>query len=249
MTEEDIIKAICSTAQDQTTGLEHLYRYKGAEFKRFFNNKGIPHGSCEDVLQETILKIFNGAKDFRSSGGYSENSANAWMWVIARNCMNDHLKRKNFSKTLEERKKYKETSQLHREKASQESVKDGNKTTYPYIETVHEDVKHRDGSLNDEDWSISHSTEIKDGEFSMLEEESTRRNQLEIDICISNGIEDFCAENPDRGLVLMMQMDGESIDSIARRIQRTDAATKQYISQCKIKLKPFIENCLPLVAA
>lgn len=205
MTDEEIIKAICSTAREQTQALEQLYRYKGAEFKRFFHYKGIPFGSCEDVLQDAILKIFNGAKDFRGTGGFSENSANAWMWAIARNSMNDHLQR------------------IQRETAV------------------------IGGSMSDSDWSESHKAELKDGESSLIQDESVRIAQLEIDFCVSKGMEDFCAEHPDRALVLVMQMDGESIESIARRIERTSAATKEYISQCKIKLKPFIEHCLALV--
>ncbi len=205
MTDEEIIKAICSTAREQNKALEQLYRYKGAEFKRFFHYKGIPLGSCEDVLQDAILKIFNGAKDFRGSGGFSENSANAWMWTIARNSMNDHLQRRQKENTV------------------------------------------IGGSLSDSDWSESHQAELKDGESSLIQDESARTAQLEIDFCVSKGMEEFCAEHPDRALVLMMQMDGESIESIARRIERTSAATKEYISQCKIRLKPFIEHCLAFV--
>jgi RNA polymerase sigma factor (sigma-70 family) len=205
MTDEEIIKAICSTAREQNKALEQLYRYKGAEFKRFFHYKGIPLGGCEDVLQDAILKIFNGAKDFRGSGGFSENSANAWMWTIARNSMNDHLQRRQKDNTV------------------------------------------IGGSLSDSDWSESHQAELKDGESSLIQDESARTAQLEIDFCVSKGMEDFCAEHPDRALVLMMQMDGESIESIARRIERTSAATKEYISQCKIRLKPFIEHCLAFV--
>ena len=202
MTDEEIIKAIYSTAREQNMALEVLYRNKGAEFKRFFHYKGIPPGSCEDVLQDVILKIFNGAKDFRGSGGFSENSANAWMWTIARNSMNDHLKLRRKDETI------------------------------------------IGGSLSDSDWSESHLTELKNGESSLIQEESLRRTQLEIDFCVANGIEDFCAEHPDRALVLMMQMDGESIESIARRIERTTGAAKEYISQCKIHLKPYIKHCL-----
>ena len=205
MKDEEIIKAICSTARDQRLALEQLYRFKGAEFKRFFHYKGIPLGSCEDVLQDVILKIFNGAKDFRGTGGFSDNSANAWMWAIARNTMNDQLQRKQRDSNL------------------------------------------MGESLSDTDWSESHQAELKKGEMSLIQDESDRTIQLEVDFCVSKGMEDFCAEHPDRALVLMMQMDGESIESIARRIKRSSIATKQYISQCKIKLKPFIEHCLAFV--
>jgi RNA polymerase sigma-70 factor (ECF subfamily) len=205
MNDEEIIQAICSSARDQHRALEQLYRYKGAEFKRFFHYKGIPQGNCEDVLQEVIMKIFKGAKDFRGSGGFSDNSANAWMWAIARNCLNDHLQHKQRDQSV------------------------------------------IFGSLSDTDWTDSHTAAIKDGESSMIQDASMRQTQLEIDLCVSGGIEDFCAEHPDRAQVLMMQMDGESIESIARRINRTIAATKEYISQCKIKLKPFVEPCMALI--
>jgi RNA polymerase sigma factor (sigma-70 family) len=245
MIDEEIIKAICSTAHEQNKALEQIYRYKGAEFKRFFNFNGIPLGSCEDVLQDAILKIFNGAKDFRGSGGFSENSANAWMWAVARNCMYDYLKREKPSTSSHE--KDEPFSQVKRDQALSAGIFDGEKTVFPYVETRHQSSKAIGGSLNDSDWMEKHSKEINDSEFTLVNDATIRKNQLEIDLCVSNGIEEFCAKHPDRALVLMMQMDGESIESIARRIERTSAATKEYISQCKIRLKPFIEHCLAFV--
>lgn len=245
MTDEEIIKAICSTAREQNKALEQLYRYKGAEFKRFFHYRGIALGSCEDVLQDAILKIFNGAKDFRGSGGFSENSANAWMWTIARNSMNDHLKQSKQDTLVQ--KKNKTTNILQREEAFKSGYADGQKIIFPYVEQIHESSKATGGSLNDSDWAEKHGSEISEGESSLINDVEMRKTQLEIDFCVSKGMEDFCAEHPDRALVLMMQMDGESIESIARRIERTSAATKEYVSQCKIRLKPFIEHCLALV--
>lgn len=65
--------------------------------------------------------------------------------------------------------------------------------------------------------------------------------------CVSRGLEDFAAEHPDRARALEMQMDREDIASIARRIGRTPAAAKQYLSQCKKKLAPYIEHCTALL--
>lgn len=67
--------------------------------------------------------------------------------------------------------------------------------------------------------------------------------------CISAGLEDFAAEWPDRYAVLMAQLDGEDIASIGNRIGRTVAATKEFLSQCRKKLAPFIAHCTPLLPA
>jgi hypothetical protein len=42
-------------------------------------------------------------------------------------------------------------------------------------------------------------------------------------------------------------MEGESIEEIGNRIGRTIAATKEYLSQCKKKLLPFISHCRELL--
>jgi len=247
MTDDEIIKAICSSAPEQNRALEQIYRYKGAEFKRFFQFKGLPLANCEDVLQDAILKIFKGAKDFRGSGGFSENSANAWMWTIARNCLNDNLKRGQSGNSVEDKTNNVLIQKLKREQAIKVGVKDGKKIFFPYIEPSHESSVTMGGSLDDTDWAEKHGSDIGAGESYLIHDQVIRTRQLEIDLCVSKGIEDFCAEYPDRALVLMMQMDGESIESIARRIARTGAATKEYISQCKIRLKPYVEHCLAFV--
>lgn len=67
--------------------------------------------------------------------------------------------------------------------------------------------------------------------------------------CVAAGLEDFAAEYHDRYTVLMAQMDGERIESIANRIGRTTAATKEYLSQCRKKVTSFIAHCYPLLPA
>jgi DNA-directed RNA polymerase specialized sigma24 family protein len=91
MTEEEILSQICAGSRAQDLALKALYGSKAAEFKRYFVHKGVQPDAAEDVLQEVIVKIFKNAAAYRGSGGHSDNSANAWMWTVARNCMNDHL--------------------------------------------------------------------------------------------------------------------------------------------------------------
>ena len=70
-----------------------------------------------------------------------------------------------------------------------------------------------------------------------------------VDECVSAGLQDFGNQMPDRAYVLTLQMDGMSIEEIGVQIGRTVAATKQYLSQCKKKIQPFIAHCTELLAA
>ena len=63
------------------------------------------------------------------------------------------------------------------------------------------------------------------------------------------GLGAFNSREPERAYVLMLQMDGLSIDDIGQRIDRTVAATKEYLSQCKKKIQPYIAHCTELLAA
>ena len=45
----------------------------------------------------------------------------------------------------------------------------------------------------------------------------------------------------------LLQMDGHSIEEIGLRIGRTIAATKEYLSQCKKKIQPYIAHCTELL--
>ena len=80
-------------------------------------------------------------------------------------------------------------------------------------------------------------------------EQMESKATLDVNECISTGLENFAAEHPDRYQVLMSQLDGEDISSIGRRIGRSLAATKEYLSQCRKKLAPYIEHCTELLPA
>ncbi len=69
-----------------------------------------------------------------------------------------------------------------------------------------------------------------------------------VDECVSHGLDQFNQREPERALVLMLQMDGFSVEEIGNRIGRTAAATKEYLSQCKKKIQPFIAHCTDLLA-
>lgn len=70
-----------------------------------------------------------------------------------------------------------------------------------------------------------------------------------VDECVAAGLQEFGNQMPDRAYVLTLQMDGLSIDEIGAQIGRTVAATKEYLSQCKKKIQPFIAHCTELLEA
>jgi DNA-directed RNA polymerase specialized sigma24 family protein len=60
---------------------------------------------------------------------------------------------------------------------------------------------------------------------------------------VATGLGAFSNSEPERAYVLTLQMEGLSIQEIGQRIGRTVAATKEYLSQCKKKIQPFIAHC------
>ena len=197
MSEEEMITAIKSGGRQQELALQALYS-KAAVFRRHFQYKGLSIQVTDDLIQETIVKIFRSASSYSGGSGFGDSSANAWMWTIAKNVMNDHLR--------------------------------GKKTD--------------EVSIDDE--------ELGEASRSALEVELANKNphkaagQTAQD-CVTKGLEEFAAAHPDRHRALEMQLDGEDIASIGRRIGRTAAAAKEFLSQCKKKLAPFIEHCTALL--
>ena len=194
-----MIIAIKSGGREQELALQALYR-KAAEFRRHFLYKGLSDQVAADLIQEAVVKIFRSASSYSGGGGFGDSSANAWMWTIAKNLMNDHLRAN----------------------------------------------KPDEVSIDDE--------ELGDASRLALEAELAKKNphgtadQTAQD-CVSRGLEEFAAAHPDRHRALEMQLDGEDIASIGRRIGRTAAAAKEFLSQCKKKFAPFIEHCTPLLQA
>ncbi|MDD2810326.1 RNA polymerase sigma factor [Rhodoferax sp.] len=204
MNEEEMIISIKSGGRQQELALVALYR-KAAEFRRHYQHKGLSHQLSEDLVQETILKIFKSASSFTGSGGFGDGSVNSWMWTIAKNVMNDHLRAMFDSHRV---KKYDEVS------------------------------------LDDDQMSDVSRFEL---EAELAKKNPHGSNAQSARDCVSKGIEEFAAEHPDRAKALEMQLDGEDIASIARRIGRSVAASKEFLSQCKKKLSPYIEHCRPLL--
>jgi len=109
------------------------------------------------------------------------------------------------------------------------------------------DHQRKQGSLTD------HETAVNDEQWESLEETTPDQNAAtcgrsrSVDECVSDGFEKFNRVEPERAMVLMLQMDGSSIEEIGNQIGRTMVATKEYLSQCRKKIQPFISHCTDLL--
>lgn len=97
-------------------------------------------------------------------------------------------------------------------------------------------LKNHETAVNDEQWDHLEKT-TADPNSSICTTEGS------VDECVSAGLESFGSREPERALVLLLQMDGHSIEEIGLRIGRTIAATKEFLSQCKKKIQPYISHC------
>jgi len=90
-----------------------------------------------------------------------------------------------------------------------------------------------------------------DGEWNVLldttEGAPTVADEDRVDNCVELALKEFEVENPDRAFALLMQMEERSIAEISSAIGRSLGATKEYLSQCRKKLTPFVHHCFELL--
>jgi RNA polymerase sigma-70 factor (ECF subfamily) len=96
-------------------------------------------------------------------------------------------------------------------------------------------------SLDDDGWAYIEGTHAEDP--------SPLSGAGVIDDCVSRGMQAFSKESPERGEALRrVALDGWSMEELAQFLGRTPAATREYISQCRKKLKAFLAPCRELLA-
>lgn len=62
--------------------------------------------------------------------------------------------------------------------------------------------------------------------------------------CVRAAFEAFSREHPERAHVLyLVAWEEQAIESIAHFLGRTLGATREYISQCRKRLRPYLERC------
>ena len=65
--------------------------------------------------------------------------------------------------------------------------------------------------------------------------------------CVTKGLARFALKDQERAYVLELVVEGVDGHEIANRINRSYDATRQYLTQCRQHIRPFIENCLAML--
>jgi RNA polymerase sigma-70 factor (ECF subfamily) len=240
MPEEEIIAGIYVGGAQRHAALRAWIKGPvGARMQRFFISHGIALQDAEDVLQETIVNVVTKIHTYRADG-----AARSWLWQIARNCMTDFFRK---SGTYLQQASEREEADTARRAAANDavmSVENGARVTkLPYIAS-HENSRReqavpRQVLLDEDQWRVIEQTTAIDGGDTQLDS---------VDECVDRGMDAFVAQMPERAEALNMQMDGASISQIADHLGRTVAATKEYLSQCRKHLQPFVAHCTALLS-
>jgi RNA polymerase sigma-70 factor (ECF subfamily) len=69
-----------------------------------------------------------------------------------------------------------------------------------------------------------------------------------VEDCVGHGIARFGKDYPERARVIgFLVIEEWSVEAIAQLLGRSPGATREFISQCRKKLRPYIEKCFDLL--
>ena len=76
----------------------------------------------------------------------------------------------------------------------------------------------------------------------------TPDDQGDVEGCIQKGVKAFASKSPDKAHILFLILKHEwSISEVAHFLGKSQGATREYLSQCRKAVKPFIQHCLELI--
>lgn len=75
-----------------------------------------------------------------------------------------------------------------------------------------------------------------------------RASAIPVQECVSQALQRFSKTCPERAEALrLLHLEEWSIAQVAQFLGRTQAATKEYLSQCRKHFRPFVQPCLELL--
>ncbi|MCP4696993.1 MAG: RNA polymerase sigma factor [Gammaproteobacteria bacterium] len=82
-------------------------------------------------------------------------------------------------------------------------------------------------------------------EINQVSENGDMADELCYRLCVAKYLDEFMRETGDKAAVyaLTLRVKGWSIEEIAVKIGKTKGATKQYLYECRKKIKPYLQPC------
>lgn len=186
------LSVLAAGGRDAERALEGLFRKYRRALQAFLVQRGLDHGTAEDVIQEVFIRVVRSASTFRG-----EAQVSTWLFQIAKNLHLDHVRKANLEDTMDD-------------------------DTWMMIE----------GSV-----SVAPA----------CESQTTLEQALQD--CFDNGFAEFAKAFPQPADVLhkVVRLNWDTRD-VASFLERTEGATREYLSQCRKKLKRFLEPCQELLS-
>lgn len=85
--DSSLIALLRTDGKPRQAAITQLYGRYAREFKAYFRRHGAAESQCEDLLQETFIKVIRSLDSWQGSG-----TLEAWLWTIARNTLYSALR-------------------------------------------------------------------------------------------------------------------------------------------------------------
>ncbi len=232
--------------------IEYLYKKYALEVIKFITYKGANPEIAEEIFQEAFLVALDHIQR------YEDNSFTNWIKTISYNLYKDYLRKLTTELNKnKDKNKDKENIEGKREKALKDAVitlENGIKNTqFSYLGKKQDIAREgREIHITTDEMQTyidNHNKSIEG--WHDAENVSDPLSMKDIQDCVKNAFAKFAKDGSrnqdDRAYVLSLLYSDVSLDDIAKKINRTYAATKVFISETKKKFIPYSRPCFELL--
>lgn len=103
-------------------------------------------------------------------------------------------------------------------------------------------MRSSEDTLNDDQWHMAEANAV-------MHTLDPLQSPKAADDCVTKGLSKFAQQEPERAYALELVIEGVDGKEIADRLGRSEMATRQYLTQSRKHIAPFIKDCLQYLAA
>ena len=110
------------------------------------------------------------------------------------------------------------------------------------IDHQRQKMRSTEDTLNDEQWLMAEASPA-------MQTVDPSQSAKAADDCVTKGLAKFAQQEPEKAYALELVIEGVEGKEIAERLGRSEMATRQYLTQSRKHIAPFIQDCLQFLAA